>query len=122
MSLIGNILWLLLGGIFTAFGYVVTGVGLCITIIGIPFGFQCFKLALLCLFPFGKEVVPVKSFEGPVAIIFNVLWIIYGGVWIAVTHLTFAFVCAITVIGIPFALQHMKLASLSLMPFGKEIR
>ncbi|MDI6868707.1 MAG: YccF domain-containing protein [Coprothermobacterota bacterium] len=121
MSLIGNILWIILGGFLIALEYFLGGLILCLTIVGIPFGAQCFKLAYLALFPFGKEVVTKEVASNPLWILMNILWLLFGGIWIALTHLVFALLCAITVIGIPFALQHIKLAGLSLSPFGKEI-
>ncbi|MGB9834202.1 MAG: YccF domain-containing protein [bacterium] len=121
MSLIGNILWIILGGFLIALEYSLGGLILCLTIVGIPFGAQCFKLAYLALFPFSKEVVTKEVASNPLWILMNILWLLFGGIWIALTHLVFALLCAITVIGIPFALQHIKLAGLSLSPFGKEI-
>jgi uncharacterized membrane protein YccF (DUF307 family) len=122
MSLLGNILWLILGGLITAIVYVVAGVALCLTIIGIPFGLQCIKLGILALFPFGRTVVPTSGGTGCLSLVMNIIWLVVGGVWIFLTHLVFALICAITVIGIPFAVQHLKLAGLALAPFGKEIR
>jgi uncharacterized membrane protein YccF (DUF307 family) len=121
MSLLGNILWIILGGgIFIFLEYLVGGLILCLTIIGIPFGIQCLKLSILGLVPFGKEVVDKESYTGCLAVVMNILWILLGGIWIALTHVIFAFLCAITIIGLPFAKQHIKLASLALTPFGKS--
>jgi uncharacterized membrane protein YccF (DUF307 family) len=123
MSLLGNILWILLGGgILLFLEYLLGGLLLCVTIIGIPFGIQCIKLALLALLPFGKEVVAEKSHAGCLAIVMNVLWILLGGIWITLTHILFGVLCAITIIGIPFAKQHVKLAALALTPFGKSVK
>ncbi len=122
MSVLGNILWIILGGgILICLEYLVSGLLLCLTIIGIPFGVQCLKLAFLGLVPFGKEVVDKESYTGCLAVGMNILWILLGGIWIALTHLIFAVLCAITIIGLPFAKQHIKLASLALTPFGKTI-
>ncbi len=122
MSILGNILWIVLGGgIIIFFMYLFGGFLLCLTIVGIPFGWQCIKLSILALVPFGKEVTVKESAGGVLAIIMNVIWILLGGFWIAITHLLLAVLLAITVIGIPFAKQHIKLASLSLTPFGREI-
>lgn len=122
MSLLGNILWIFLGGgIFLFFGYVVGGLVLCVTIIGIPFGIQTIKLGILALAPFGKEVRVTSRSGGCLYLLFNVLWLLCGGIWVALTHVLFALLCAITIIGIPFAVQHMKLVSLALSPFGKEV-
>jgi uncharacterized membrane protein YccF (DUF307 family) len=123
MSLLGNILWIILGGgIIIFLEYLIGGFVLCLTIIGIPFGLQCFKLAYLGLVPFGKQVRSGERATGCLATIMNVLWILIGGIAIALTHLLLAVLCAITIIGLPFAKQHMKLAALALMPFGREIR
>lgn len=122
MSFLGNLLWILLGGFIIALEYLVGGVLICLTIIGIPFGLQCFKLALLALFPFGREIVSKPTSSGFLGTLFNIIWLIIGGVWIALTHLVFALLLAITLIGLPFAKQHAKLATLALTPFGKEIR
>lgn len=123
MSLLGNILWIILGGgIFIFLEYIVSGLILCLTIIGIPFGIQTMKLSVLGLVPFGKDVKNSESNDSPLALIMNIIWIIVGGIWIALTHLIFAIIMAITIIGIPFAKQHMKLAKFSFTPFGKEIK
>ena len=123
MSLLGNILWIIMGGgILIFLEYVIAGFALCLTIIGIPFGVQCIKLSVLGLVPFGKKVKNRKNYDSPLALIMNVIWILVGGIWIALTHLVFAIIMAITIIGIPFAKQHMKLASFSFTPFGREIQ
>lgn len=121
MNLAGNIIWLIFGGIFIALEYVLSGIVLCLTIIGIPFGLQCFKLAALSLFPFGKVVRDKPEASGCLNVIFNIIWIFMSGMWIALTHLFFGLLLAITIIGIPFAKQHFKLMALSFTPFGKEI-
>lgn len=121
MSIFMNILWLLLGGIFTAVEYIVASLGMMITIIGIPFGLQTFKLSLLALCPFGKEIQTTPQAGGCLSIIMNILWILLGGIWISLSHLVFGIVLCITIIGIPFGKQHFKLAGLALTPFGKHI-
>ena len=119
MRLLANLLWITLGGgIFIFFEYLIGGLALCLTIVGIPFGVQCIKLSVLGLAPFGREIRETPRASGCLAVTMNVLWILFGGVWLALTHLVFGLLCALTIIGIPFAKQHMKLA---LMPFGKEI-
>ncbi|HPR62943.1 MAG TPA: YccF domain-containing protein [Thermoanaerobaculia bacterium] len=122
MSLIGNILWLILGGFIIFLEYMLGGFLLCLTIIGIPFGIQCWKMGILALWPFGRDVVQKERVSGCLGLIMNLLWIFLGGFWIVVTHLMFALLCAVTIIGIPFAIQHLKLAHLALVPFGREIR
>ncbi len=121
MSILMNILWLLLGGIFTAVEYVISSLAMMITIIGIPFGLQTLKLSLLALCPFGKEIRTTPQAGGCLSIIMNILWILLGGIWISLSHLVFGIVLCITIIGIPFGRQHFKLAGLALTPFGKHI-
>ena len=121
MNLIGNILWLIFGGFVSFVGYMVSGLLLCLTIIGIPFGLQCFKIGLFTLLPFGRQVREVPGQTGCLSTIFNIIWIFVGGIWIALAHLGFGLLLAITIIGIPFARQHFKLLGLSFTPFGKEI-
>lgn len=122
MSFLGNVLWIVFfGGLVTCLEYLVAGLVLCVTIIGIPFGLQCFKMAQLSLVPFGRKVAQDSSASSGVSLLMNVIWIVFAGIWIALTHLLFAVVAAVTIIGIPFALQHFKLAGLGLMPFGKKI-
>ena len=121
MRLLGNILWIFLGGgILFFLYYLLTGFLLCITIIGIPFGIQCIKLSFLALTPFGREVIPIKIPMGVLAIVMNVVWIIIAGLELALTHIFLMVLFAITIIGIPFAKQHAKLVMLSLTPFGHE--
>ena len=121
MNLIGNIIWLVFGGLFAAIGYVFGGFVLCITIVGVPWGIQCFKLASLMLWPFGKQVVPTSGGTGCLSTLFNIVWLLCGGFYTAVVHLVFAAILFITIIGIPFARQHLKLMELSLMPFSRKI-
>jgi uncharacterized membrane protein YccF (DUF307 family) len=122
MSLLGNILWIVFaGGLITCLEYLLAGLVLCLTIIGIPFGVQCFKMAELALMPFGRTIAPDPRGAGGVSVIMNLLWFVLAGVWIALTHVVLALGCAITIIGIPFALQHLKLAMLGVWPFGKRI-
>ena len=121
MSILMNILWLLLGGICIAVEYVVASLGMMVTIIGIPFGFQTLKLSLLALCPVGKEIQTTPQASGCISVIMNILWILIGGIWISLSHLVFGIVLCITVIGMPFGLQHFKLAKLALTPFGKTI-
>lgn len=121
MSIFMNILWLLLGGIFTAVEYIASSLTMMVTIIGIPFGLQTLKLSLLALCPFGKRIETTPEAGGCLSIIMNIIWILIGGIWISLTHLLFGIVLCITIIGIPFGRQHFKLAGLALSPFGKHI-
>lgn len=116
-----NLLWLVFGGIFTAIEYLVASLLMMITIIGIPFGMQTLKMASLALWPFGKTVRSGERSGGCLYILMNVLWILLGGIWICLSHLAFGVVLCITIIGIPFGLQHFKLAGLALTPLGKDI-
>lgn len=121
MGCLMNLLWLLFGGILTAVEYLVASLLLMLTIVGIPFGMQTLKMTSLALWPFGKEVRSGSRSDGCLYVLMNVLWILLGGIWICLSHLLFgAFLC-ITIIGIPFGLQHFKLAAVALMPFGKDI-
>lgn len=122
MNALGNIIWIIFGGWLIFLFYLFGSLILLVTIIGIPFGVQTFKLAFLALLPFGKEVNPGKRAGGCLYIVMNILWIVVAGVEIAITHLMLAFLFAITIIGIPFARQHLKLAYLGLVPFGNDIR
>lgn len=121
MRLLLNLLWIVLGGGFVLWlEYVLGGLLLCLTIIGIPFGVQCFKLAGLALLPFGKDVDTTEAGgTGALRLVFNLLWLVVAGIWICLTHVALAAGLAITIIGIPFALQHVKLALLALWPFGR---
>ena len=120
MSFLGNIIWLIFGGIIGAIAWALAGLLWCLTIIGIPFGVQCFKIAAFVLWPFGKEI-DVGNF-GAGGLIFNIIWIILFGWEFAIAHLIIGAVFCITVVGIPFGLQHFKLAMLGLIPFGARIR
>lgn len=121
MNLIMNILWIILGGFITCVEYIIASLLLMVTIVGIPFGFQTLKLSMLALCPFGREVRSASNDGGCLAVLMNVIWIFIGGIWISLSHLAFGIFLCITVIGIPFGLQHFKLAGLALTPFGKEI-
>jgi len=123
MTILGNILWIFLGGgILIFFFYLLGGVVLCLTIIGIPFGMQCIKLSVLGLMPFGQKIVYKESEPGCLSTVMNIIWLLFGGLELAVVHLVFAALSAITIIGIPFARQHIKLLSLALTPFGREVQ
>lgn len=121
MNLLGNIIWLIFGGFFTFIGYMVGGFLLCLTVIGIPFGLQLFKIGVFTLWPFGTQVREVQGGTGCLSTVMNILWILLGGIWVALGHLLFGLLLAITIIGIPFARQHFKLLSLTFTPFGKEL-
>lgn len=121
MKIILNLLWLIFGGLATAIEYLISSVGLMITIIGIPFGLQTLKIGILALWPFGKQVTPSETSNSCLSLLMNIIWIFIGGIWICLTHLLFGVLLYITILGIPFGTQHFKLAALALSPFGKKI-
>lgn len=120
MNFIGNLIWLVFGGLLTAVLYYIAGLLMCITIIGIPFGVQLFKFGTFALMPFGHEVQTCSDF-GCFSLVFNIIWILLGWWEIALVHLFFGVIFCITIIGIPFGLQHFKIALYSLMPFGRKM-
>lgn len=121
MKLIGNILWFIFGGLEIGLGYICGGIVFCLTIIGIPFGLQLFKLGLLAMFPFGSDVINVDNSDtGCLNTIANIIWIFIGGIWISIAHITLGLLFCITIIGIPFGKQHFKLAKLAFTPFGLD--
>ena len=122
MKLLGNIIWLVFGGFLIALEYFVASLFLMITIIGIPFGMQTMKLAVLALWPFGSKVTDRGNSGGCLLLFMNVLWIFLGGIWICLSHFALGLLFCITVIGIPFGRQHFKMATLALTPFGKNIK
>ena len=119
MSTIGNILWMLLGGIVVAILYFVAGLVICCTIIGIPFGVQLMKIAGVALLPFGRGV-EIMADAGCLSAGFNILWVLFGWWEIAVVHLVLSAIFAITIIRIPFAKAHWRLMKMSLLPFGSR--
>jgi uncharacterized membrane protein YccF (DUF307 family) len=121
MNLLLNILWFLLGGWIVFLAYLLGGLILCITIIGIPFGIQCFKLSVLGLAPFGREIREREPPGGAVSVIMNVIWIVLPGLELALLHLVLAGLFAITIIGLPFAVQHLKMTRLAILPFGFRV-
>lgn len=121
MNFLGNLIWLVFGGLITALGYIIGGFALCVTIVGIPWGLQCFKIASFVIWPFGKKIVTNNNSGGCLSLFANIVWLICGGLYTAIFHICFGILLFITVIGIPFARQHFKLVELSLMPFGKTV-
>jgi uncharacterized membrane protein YccF (DUF307 family) len=128
LSFLLNLLWILLGGFWMAVGWVIAGVIMAITIIGIPWARAAFNIALYTLFPFGQTTVSRAEFTGqedigtgPFGVIGNVIWLLFAGWWLALLHLVIAIAFAITIIGIPFAWAHLKLAGIALWPIGKMI-
>ncbi|MFI5187611.1 MAG: YccF domain-containing protein [Chitinophagales bacterium] len=121
MNLFGNLVWLIFGGLLAALGYFIGGMVLCLTVIGIPWGLQCFKLAELVLWPFGKKVISDSSEMGCLSVVCNLIWIVCGGLYTAIIHIVMGVILCLTIIGIPWGRQHFKLIEISLMPFGKKI-
>ena len=122
MKLLGNLIWILFGGFLIALIYFIVGIVMCVTIIGIPFGVQLFKLGAFALCPFGHEMVYRPTEPGCVSTVMNLIWVLLGWWEIALLHLAFGVIFCITIIGIPFGVQHFKMAVNSLFPFGREIR
>ena len=120
MKTIGNLLWLVLAGFWLALGYLFGGLILCVTIIGIPFGIQAFKLAGLAFWPFGRTTV-IRSSAGLLEIVFNIIWLVLFGWAIFLAHIAAGVALCITIIGIPFGIQAFKLSLLALWPFGRVI-
>ncbi|MCU2107403.1 YccF domain-containing protein [Enterococcus faecium] len=118
MSCLGNVIWFIFGGLIGGLSWLAAGILWCITIIGIPIGMQCFKIASLSFAPFCKEVIYHQS---GMSLIVNIIWLIVSGLPIALAHVVSGILLCITIIGIPFAKQSFKLARLALMPFGAEI-
>lgn len=121
MNLVFNIIWIVFGGIMVAVEYAVSSVAMMITIIGIPFGLQTFKLARVALWPFGTEIADDGWPSGCLAGVMNVVWWFVGGIPIAMTHLLWGIIFCVTVVGIPFGMQHFKLMKLALFPFGTKV-
>lgn len=122
MSFIGNLIWVVFGGLLMSLGYLLLGIVYCLSIIGIPVGMQLFKMASLSLFPFGREVTDKNGQMSLFSLFLNILWIVFGGIEMALSHAVLGLIFCVTIIGIPFGVQHFKLALLALLPFGKEIR
>lgn len=128
MNLIGNILWFILGGAIMGITWWIVGVLAYLSIIGIPWGKACFVIGQFALMPFGKEAVSRTNINakddigtGALGTLGNVIWFIFAGVWLAIGHLLSALLCFITIIGIPFGIQHLKLAGVAVAPIGKTI-
>ncbi len=128
MSTIGNLLWLLLGGFFMGLGWYLYGILAFISIIGIPWGRACFVMGNFSFLPFGREVIARDELRqrgdlgtSVFGTLGNIIWFIFAGLWLALGHVICAITCFCTIIGIPFGLQHLKLAGLAVAPIGKTI-
>ena len=128
MRTIGNILWFILGGFWMGLGWCLAGLVAALTIVGLPWAKACFVIGQFAFFPFGKEAVSRQQWTqredigtGPWGLLGNVLWFLFAGWWLAIGHLVAALACFVTIIGIPFGVQHIKLALLALAPIGQTI-
>lgn len=128
LSTLGNLIWFFLGGVWLGLGWWLAGVVMAISIIGLPWARSCFVLGGFCFFPFGREAISREELSGradlgtgTLGLVGNVLWFVLAGWWLALGHLTAAVANAITIIGIPFAVQHVKLALCALAPMGKTV-
>ena len=121
MAVLGNLLWLVLAGWWVALAYVVAGVVNILTIIGIPFGIQAFKLAGYALWPFGRVVVTTEAGYGPLALIGNIIWVILTGWELALAHIVAGALLCLTIVGIPLGIASFKMVRLAFVPFGKRI-
>ncbi len=119
MSLLLNIAWMILGGLIAAFGWLVAALLMAISIVGLPWVPAALRIAGYTLLPFGQRVE--ERDPGPLSLLGNIVWFVLAGWWLALGHLLLAIACAVTIIGLPFAWAHLKLAGLSLAPVGKEI-
>ena len=118
MGCLGNVLWFVFGGCISGLSWCLAGLLWCITFVGIPVGLQCFKFAALAFFPFGKEV---QYGGGAGSLLLNVIWMIVTGIPLALESLVIGILLCITIVGIPFGMQHFKIAKLALMPFGADV-
>lgn len=118
MKILGNILWFIFGGLLNAIMWLLSGALWCISIVGIPYGLQCFKFARLTLWPFGKEI---EYGGGAVSMIANIIWVVFFGIEMALANLVIGALWCVTIVGIPFGIQFFKLAKLSLLPFGAVV-
>ena len=118
MGCLGNVLWFIFGGFLSGLSWLLAGIMWCVTIVGIPVGMQCFKFASLSFFPFGKEI---RYGGGAGSLLLNILWLVLSGLPLALESAVLGCLLCVTIVGIPFRLQHFKIAKLALMPFGAEI-
>ena len=128
MRTIGNVLWFIMGGVLMGLGWWLVGLLAFISIVGIPWGRACFVIGQFAFFPFGKEAVSRKDLSGKedvgtggLGALGNIIWFLLAGIWLAIGHVLSAAACFITIIGIPFGIQHLKLAGIALAPIGKTI-
>ncbi len=128
MRMIGNFLWFVLGGVFMGLAWWLVGLLAFVTVVGIPWGKACFVIGQFTFFPFGQEAIDRKELNrqgdigtGGLGLVGNILWFIFAGLWLAIGHVASALLCFVTIVGIPFGIQHLKLAGIALAPIGKTI-
>lgn len=121
MRFLGNLIWLVFGGFATAIEYFTSGLLMCCTVVGIPWGIQAFKMGVVCLWPFGTHVEDDVLSSGCLDTLMNFIWLFIGGIWICLTHVLFGCLLAVTIVGLPWAMMNFRLARLALSPFGKDI-
>jgi uncharacterized membrane protein YccF (DUF307 family) len=128
MRAIGNFIWFIFGGILMGLAWWLVGLVAFLSVVGIPWGKACFVIGQFTFFPFGQEAISRKELQqkddigtGGLGMLGNVVWFVFAGVWLAIGHLLSAVLCLITIIGIPFGIQHLKLAGIALAPIGKTI-
>jgi uncharacterized membrane protein YccF (DUF307 family) len=128
LRFLANVIWFLFGGVLMGLGWWLAGLVAALTIIGIPWARACFVIGNFSFWPFGKEAISRSELTGkgdlgtgPLGFVGNLIWFLLAGWWLAVGHVTSALACFITIIGIPFGLQHLKLAVIALAPIGLEV-
>lgn len=121
LSFILNVIWLIFGGLWLALGYFVAGIIMCVLIVTIPFGIASFRIAGYALWPFGRKVVDARPSTGPLTTIGNVIWFVFGGLWITIEHIVTSIPMFLSIIGIPLGIANLRMIPVSLFPLGKEI-
>lgn len=121
MNTFGNLIWLIFGGFLAGIGYIIGGFGICLTVIGIPWGVKTIQFGFTVMTPFGKQTVPSRGGDGCVPMVLNIIWLVAFGWEIALAHIFFGIILAVTIVGIPFAKQHFKLIPIALLPFSYQL-
>ena len=127
MTLLLNVLWLILGGWISGLAWLLAGIILAITIVGLPWSLACMRIGMFSLMPFGKHIVSREALgqqdlgTGPLGLLMNIAWFVLGGWWLALHHVLIGVALCLMIIGIPFGIQHFKLALIALAPIGKEV-
>jgi uncharacterized membrane protein YccF (DUF307 family) len=128
MRAIGNLIWFVFGGVLMGLAWLFIGLVAFVSIVGIPWGKACFVIGSFTFFPFGKEAISRKELKqkdeigtGALGTVGNIVWFVFAGLWLAIGHVFSALACFITIIGIPFGIQHLKLAGIAIAPIGKTV-